>query len=64
MCLWGGGQGGGGGGGDSPLYKPYRYVLPQWVGFLRRISLKTGTDFALFDLESCPGGGGYFLITG
>jgi len=43
---------GGGGGGGPPLYKPYRYVLPQRVGFLRRFGLKTGIDFADFGLES------------
>ena len=63
ICLWVGGRGGGGVGG-TPLYKPYRYVPPQRVGFLRLFSLKTGTEFALFGLESCPGGGVYFLITG
>ena len=40
------------GGGDTPLYKPYRYVPPQRVGFLRRFGLKTGTEFAHFSLES------------
>ena len=38
--------------GDSPLYKPFRYVPPQRVGFLRRFGLKTGIDFAHFGLES------------
>ena len=47
-----GGAGGGGGG------KPYRYVLPQRVWFLRHFGLKTGIDFALFGLESGPGGWG------
>ena len=42
---------GGGGGGDS-LSKPYRYVLPQMVGFLRRFALKTGIDFTHFGLGS------------
>ena len=42
----------GGAGGGPPLYKPYRYVLPQRVGFLRRFCLKTGIDFADFGLES------------
>ena len=47
---WGGkGRGGRGG---TPLYKPYRYVPPQRVGFLRRFGLKKGTDFAHFSLES------------
>ena len=32
--------------GDSPLNKPYKYVPPQRVGFLRRFGLKTGIDFA------------------
>ena len=39
-------------GGVHPLYKPYWYVLPQRVGFLRRFGLKMGTDFAHFGLES------------
>ena len=30
------------GGDGTPLYKPYRYVLPQRVGFLRRFGLKMG----------------------
>ena len=42
----------GGGAGGPPLYKPYRYVPPQRVGFLRRFCLKTGIDFADFGLES------------
>ena len=46
-----GGGGGGGGEGFTPLYKPYRYVPPQKVGFLRHFGLKTGIDFAHFDLE-------------
>ena len=25
--------------GGTPLYKPYRYVLPQRVGFLRRFGI-------------------------
>ena len=40
------------GGGGYSLYKPYRYVPPQRVGFLRRLGLKTGIHFAHFDLES------------
>ena len=40
------------GGGGTPLYKPYRYVPLQRVGFLRRFGLKTGIDFAHFGLES------------
>ena len=39
------------GGGGTPLYKPCRYVPPQWVGFLRLFGLKTGIDFAHFGLE-------------
>ena len=35
-----------------PLYKPYRDIPPQRVGFLPRLSLKTGIDFAHFGLES------------
>ena len=35
-----------GGGEGTPLYKPYRYVPPDWVGFLRRFGLKTGIHFA------------------
>ena len=39
--------------GATPLYKPYRYVPPHWVGFLRRFGLKTGIKFAhLLGLES------------
>ena len=34
-----------GGGGGTPLYKPYRYVPPQRVGFLGLFGLKTGMDF-------------------
>ena len=30
------------GGRGTPLYKPYRFVLPQRVGFLSRFRLKTG----------------------
>ena len=44
--------GGGGGGGGTLQYKPYRYVPPHRVGFLRRFGLKTGIDFAHFGLES------------
>ena len=33
----------GGGGEGTASYKPYRYVLPQMVGFLLRSGLKTGT---------------------
>ena len=38
--------------GGTPLYKPYRYVPPQRVGFLRRFGLKTILDFAQFGLEA------------
>ena len=38
--------------GGTPLYKPYNYVLPHWVGFLRRFGLKTGLHFDHFGLES------------
>jgi len=41
-----------GGGGGTHLHKPYRFVPPQRVGFLRRFGLKTGIDFAYFGLES------------
>ena len=44
---WGGGRGEG-----SPLSKPYRYVPPHRVGFLRRFGLKTDIHFAHFGLES------------
>ena len=37
--------------GGTPLYKPYRYVPPHRVGFLRRFRLKTGIHFAHFSLE-------------
>ena len=33
------------GGGSTPLYKPYRYVPPHRLGFLRRFGLKTGMVF-------------------
>ena len=42
----------GGGGGVPSQYKPYRYVLPQRVWFLRRFRLKMGIHFAYFGLES------------
>ena len=35
----------GGGGRSTPLYKLYRYVLPQRVRFLSPFGLKTGIDF-------------------
>ena len=40
------------GGGGTPLYKPYRYVPPQRVGFLVPFGLKTSIHFAHFGLES------------
>ena len=43
-CIWGGG-------GVTPLYKPYRYVPPHRVGFLRCFGLKMGVHFAHFGLE-------------
>ena len=39
------------GGGGTALYKPYSYVPLQMVGFFLHSSLKTGKDFAHFDLE-------------
>ena len=33
------------------MYKPYRYVSPQRVGFSRLFGLKTGLDFPQFGLE-------------
>ena len=42
----------GGGGGGTPLYKLYRYVPPQRVGFFRRFGLKTHIHSAHFGLES------------
>ena len=41
----------GGGGGGTPLYKPYRYVPPLRVWFLRRFRPTNGC-FAHFGLES------------
>ena len=41
------------GGGGTPLYKPYRYEPPHWVGVLRLFGLKMGIHFAHFGLESC-----------
>ena len=35
----------------TSLCKPYGYVLPQRVWFLRRFGLKTGIGFAHFGLE-------------
>ena len=37
--------------GAIPLYKPYRYVPPLWVGFCAIFDLKTGIDFPRFGLE-------------
>ena len=39
-------------GGGTPTYKPYSYVPPHRVGFLRRFGLKTGKHYAHFSLES------------
>ena len=36
----------------SSIYKLHRYVPPHRVGFLRRLGLKTGMQFAHFGLES------------
>ena len=36
----------------TPIYKPYSYVPPHRVGFLRCFGLKTGIHFANFGLES------------
>ena len=38
--------------GRTPLCKPYRYMPPHRVGFLRRFGPKTGADFTHFGLES------------
>ena len=35
----------------TPLYKPYRYVPPQRVGFLALFDLTMGINFAHFGLE-------------
>ena len=40
-CLWHVLRGGGG----TSLYKPYRYVPPQRVRFLRRFGLESGIVF-------------------
>ena len=40
------------GGGGTPLYKPYRFVPPHRLGFLRRFGLKMGLHFTQFGLES------------
>ena len=36
--------------GGTPLYKPYGYVPPHRIGFLRRFGLKTGIAFGNFGL--------------
>ena len=36
----------------TSIYKPYMYVPPQRVGFLRRFGLKTGKGFVHLGLES------------
>ena len=38
--------------GGTPLYEPYRFVLPHQVGSLRPFGRKTGIHFAQFGLES------------
>ena len=38
--------------GGTPLYKLYRYVLPQRVWFLSRFGVKTGIDFDHYGLKS------------
>ena len=38
--------------GGTPLYKVYRYVLPQRVWCLSRFGLKTGIDFDNYGLKS------------
>ena len=38
--------------GGTSLYKPYGYVPPQRVWFLRRFGLKTGTDSTRFGLKT------------
>ena len=44
--------GGVGGVGVLPLYKSYRYVLPQRAAFLHHFGLKMGIDFTQIGLES------------
>ena len=46
-----GGGGGGGGGGGLPSIS-YIGMRRHWVGFLRRLGLKTGLHFTDFDLKS------------
>ena len=49
------GRGRGGGGWEvrgTSFYKPYGYVPPHRVAFLRRFGLKMGIHFAVFGLES------------
>ena len=41
--------------GGTSLYKPYMHLSPQKEGFLRRLGLKTGIDFAHFGLKSDMG---------
>ena len=36
----------------TPLYKPYKYVLPQRIWFLDLFGLKTGKGLAHVGLES------------
>ena len=38
--------------GGTPLYKLYRFVLPQRVWFLSHFGLKTGIDFDHYGLKS------------
>ena len=52
LTYFGPAAGLGGGGGATPLYKPYRYVPPHRVGFMRRFGLKKDIHFAHFGLES------------
>ena len=39
-------------GGGGGTYKPYRYMSPHRVGFLRRFGMETGILLAHFGLES------------
>ena len=52
VCVAGYSRINAGGGGGTPLYKPYRYVPPHRVGFLRRFGLKTGIQLAHFSQET------------
>ena len=38
--------------GGTPLFLLYRYWQLQRLWFLRRVGLKTGPDFAYFDVNS------------